>query len=101
MHTLTAQREDDPPRVASLLAQIPGEIGRFIADSACEGAPTWRMVSQHSASARIVIPTCSTAVRSCGTDPPTLCERHLEAIVAHTGYGPGHWLKRRRAAIGH
>jgi transposase len=94
-HTLTDQDGDDPSQVAPLLAQIPGEVGQLIADGAYDGAPTYQTVAQHSAAAQIVIPPRSTAVRSCETGPPTLRDRHLEAIAAHgrlgwqkaTGYG--------------
>jgi hypothetical protein len=55
-HTLTDQEGDDPSQVAPLLDQIPGEIGRFIADGAYDGAPTYQTVAQHSAAAQIVIP---------------------------------------------
>lgn len=94
-HTLTDQGEDDPTQVVPLLDQIPGEIGRFIADGAYDGTPTYQTVAQHSTAAQIVIPPRSTAVRSCETGPPTQCDRHLEAITAQgrlsrqkaTGYG--------------
>ena len=94
-HTLTDQEGDDPSQVAPLLDQIPGEIGRFIADGAYDGAPTYQTVARHSAAGQIVIPPRSTAVRSCETGPPTQRDRHLEAITAHgrlgwqkaTGYG--------------
>jgi hypothetical protein len=61
-HTLMDQEEDDPSQVAPLLDQIPGETGRFIADGAYDGAPTYQTVAQHSAAAQIVIPPRSTAV---------------------------------------
>jgi hypothetical protein len=61
-HTLMDQEEDDPSQVAPLLDQIPGETGRFIADGAYDGAPTYQTVAQHSAAAQIVIPARSTAV---------------------------------------
>lgn len=94
-HTLTDQEGDDPSQVAPLLEQIPGELGRFIADGAYDGAPTYQTVAQHSAAAQIVIPPRSSAVRSCETGPPTQRDRHLEAIAAQgrlgwqkpTGYG--------------
>nr|WP_279571261.1 transposase [Paraburkholderia sp. BL10I2N1] len=94
-HTRTDQEGDDPSQIAPLLDQIPGEIGRVIADGAYDGAPTYQTVAQHSPAAQIVIPPRSTAVRSCETGPPTQRDRHLEAIEAHgrpgwqkaTGYG--------------
>ncbi|MBR7963704.1 IS5 family transposase [Burkholderia vietnamiensis] len=94
-HTLTYEHGDDPSQVAPLLEQIPGELGRFIADGAYDGAPTYQTVTRHSASARIVIPPRATAVRSCETGPPTQCDHHLEAIATQgrlawqkaTGYG--------------
>ncbi|QTO52675.1 IS5 family transposase [Burkholderia latens] len=94
-HTLTDQHGDDPSQVAPLLEQIPGELGRFIADGAYDGAPTYQTVTRHSASARIVIPPRATAVRSCETGPPTQRDHHLEAIATQgrlawqkaTGYG--------------
>jgi transposase len=99
-HTLTDQEEDDPSQVAPLLDQIPGGIGRFIADGAYDGAPTYQAVVQHSAAAQIVIPPRSTAVRSCETGPPTQRDRHLEAIGE---YGRLGWQKAagygRRALV--
>jgi hypothetical protein len=94
-HTLTAQDADDPSQVVPLLDQIPGEIGRFIADGAYDGAPTYQTVAHHSAGAQIVIPPRSTAVRSCEIGPPTQRDHHLEAIAAQgrlawqkaSGYG--------------
>jgi IS5 family transposase len=76
-HTLTDQNGDDPSQVAPLLDEIPGEIGRFIADGAYDGAPTYHTVAQHSAAAQIVIPPRSTAIRSCETGPPAQRDRHL------------------------
>ena len=81
--------------VAPLLDQIPGEIGRFVADGAYDGAPTYKAVAQHGAAAQIVISPRSTAVRNCESGPPTRRDRHLKAISAKgllgwqkaTGYG--------------
>ncbi|RZF24076.1 IS4/IS5 family transposase [Paraburkholderia sp. UYCP14C] len=107
-HTLTDQDADDPSQVAPLLDQIPGEIGRFIADGAYDGAPTYQTVAQHSAGVQIVIPPRSTAVRSCETGPPTQRDHHLDAIAAQgrlawqktsqVGMAGGPWSKRRWAA---
>jgi hypothetical protein len=61
-HTLIDQEGDDPSQVAPLLDQIPGEIGRFIADGAYDGAPTYQTVARHSAAGQIVIPPRSTGL---------------------------------------
>lgn len=99
-HTLTDQDGDDPSQVAPLLEQLPAEIGRFIADGAYDGAPTYQAVAQHGAATQIVIPPRSTAVRSCETGPPTQRDRHLEAIAAQGRLG---WQKAsgygRRALV--
>ena len=94
-HTLTDQDGDDPSQVGPLLEQIPSRVGRFIADGAYDGAPTYQTVGRHDARAQIMVPPRSGAVRSCVTGPPTQRDRHLEAIAAHgrlgwqkaTGYG--------------
>jgi hypothetical protein len=95
-HTLTDQDVDDPSQVAPLLDQLNRPIGQFTADGAYDGAPTYQTVMCHSAAAQIVIPPRSTAVRRCEIGPPTLRDRHLEAIETHgrLGWQGGHRLRQ-------
>lgn len=94
-HGPTDQKTDDPSQVAPLLDQIDGEIDQFTADGAYDGKPTYRSILQHSATANIVIPPRSTAVKSGDTGPPGQRDKHIAAIAsdgrlkwqAATGYG--------------
>jgi hypothetical protein len=75
---------------------IDREIGRFTADGAYDGKPTYRTVLKHGDTANIVIPPRSTAVESNGDIwPPDQRDKHIATIAkdgrlawqAATSYG--------------
>ncbi|MCY0096977.1 IS5 family transposase [Hoeflea ulvae] len=94
-HSLTDQETGDTSQLKPLLDQIDDEIGKFTADGAYDGYPTYDAVFHHSAGARVIIPPRSNAV-----EPPTAqacCQRddHITSMQkecrlkwqASTGYG--------------
>jgi hypothetical protein len=78
---LIDQDTDDPSQVELLFSQIDGDIGQFTADGAYDGKPTHRTVLQHSATANVVIPPRSTAVKSGHTGPPGQRDKHIATIA--------------------
>ena len=94
-HSLTDQETGDTSQLKPLLDQIDDEIGKFTADGAYDGYPTYDAVFHHSAGARVIIPPRSNAV-----ERPTAqacCQRddHITSMQkdgrlkwqASTGYG--------------
>jgi hypothetical protein len=94
-HSLTDQETGDTSQLEQLLAQIDDEIGKFTADGAYDGTPTYDTVFCQTAGARVVIPSRSNAV-----ERPTAqacCQRddHVASMQiddrlkwqAATGYG--------------
>lgn len=94
-HTMTGQDTGDGSQVGPLLDQIDGPIGRFTADGAYDGKPTYDAIIGHSADAAIVIPPRVNAVEPNGDQPPGQRDQHIAAIIrdgrmkwqASTGYG--------------
>ncbi|NLS07337.1 IS5 family transposase [Rhizobium sp. P32RR-XVIII] len=94
-HALTDQDTSDASQVAPLLDQIDDEIGRFTADGAYDGDPTYNAVLRHSTEAKIVIPPRATAVARQEAEPVNQRDRHVASIQADgrlkwqasTGYG--------------
>ncbi|WP_410856259.1 transposase [Paraburkholderia sp. SIMBA_054] len=68
-NTLADQDNDDSSQTASLSDQIDGEIATVTADGANDGALTYQMIAQHGEGTEIVIPSRSTAMRSCEHGP--------------------------------
>ena len=94
-HVMTDQDAGDASQVGPLLDQIETPIGRFTADGAYDGDPTYEAVTQHSAGAAVVIPPRTNAVERPDSDPSRQRDRHIAAINADgrmkwqvaTGYG--------------
>lgn len=94
-HTMTDQDTGDTSQVAPLLDQIGGPVGRFTADGAYDGKPTYDAIIGHSADAAIVIPPRVNAIEPTGDQPPGQRDTLIAAIIrdgrmkwqASTGYG--------------
>lgn len=94
-HRLTEQETGDVSQLEPRLEQIYDEIGQFTADGAYDGPPTYDVVLNHSAAARVVIPPRSNAVER--TNAQASCQRddHIASIQTDgrlkwqtsTGYG--------------
>jgi len=82
--TLTDQDTDDPSQVGPLLDQIDDPIGRVMADSAYDGAPTYQTIAAYGDGIEVVIPPRSTAVPSGDPGVPKQRDRHL-AMIAEQG----------------
>ncbi|MHA6646386.1 IS5 family transposase [Mesorhizobium sp. A623] len=79
-HVMTDQNTGDSSQVEPLLDQIDGEIGQFTADGAYDGEPTYKVVTNHSGSATIVIPPRANAIERADTEPLSQRDRHIAAI---------------------
>lgn len=94
-HVVADQDVGDASQVEPLLEQIDLPIGRFTADGAYDGEPTYDAVISHSADATVVIPPRANAVERPDSDPSRQRNRHIAAINADgrmkwqvaTGYG--------------
>jgi hypothetical protein len=94
-HTMTDQDTGDASQVGPLLDQIDGPIGRFTADGAYDGKPTYDAIIGHGADAAIVIPPRVNAVEPNGDQPRGQRDQHIATIIrdgrmkwqASTGYG--------------
>ncbi|OJF98214.1 IS5 family transposase [Pararhizobium antarcticum] len=80
-HTMTEQDTGDASQVGLLLDQIDGPIGRFTADGAYDGKPTYDAIIGHSADAAIVIPPRANAVEPNGEQPPGQRDEHVAVII--------------------
>ena len=88
---MTDQDVGDASQVKALLDQIDVPIGRFTADGAYDGQPTYDTVTRHSAGAAV----CANVVGSYDVDPASQRNQHIRAINASgrikwqaaTGYG--------------
>jgi len=67
-------------QVEPLLDQIGGPIGRFTADGAYDGTPTYDAVIHHSAAAAIVIPPRTNAVEPIDDRPSDQRDQHIATI---------------------
>ena len=93
-HVVTDQDAGDASQVEPLLDQIDMPIGKFTADGAYDGDPTYGAVTNHSPDAA-VIPPRANAVERKDADPSSQRARHIAAINADgrmkwqaaTGYG--------------
>lgn len=79
---MTDQDAGDASQVEPLLDEIDRPIGRFTADGAYDGEPTYDAVGRHSADAVVVIPPRSNAIDSTQTGIASQRDRHIEAIKA-------------------
>jgi len=94
-HSLTDQETGDASQLEPLLDQIDDEIGRFTADGAYDGYPTYDAVLRHSASAKVVIPPRSSAIKQPNILASCLRDDHIASIQIDgrlkwqdgTGYG--------------
>jgi len=78
---ITDDRVQDPSQVPDLLAQVDGEIDRFVADGIYDREPVYVAVLQHSPGCRIIIPPRKDAVLSgTATDSPSQRDLHVAAI---------------------
>jgi hypothetical protein len=66
-HVMTGQHMGDSSQVGALLDQIDGPIGKFTADGAYDGDPTYDAVSRHSADAAVIIPPRANGINRSGT----------------------------------
>ncbi len=79
--TVTESHEQDPSQVPELLAQVEGEIDRFIGDSMYDQDPIYTAVEDHSPGAQVIIPPRKDAVPSpTATTSPTQRDEHISAI---------------------
>ncbi|RDL47471.1 hypothetical protein BLJAPNOD_06311 [Ensifer sp. M14] len=79
-HVMTGQDMGDSSQVGPLLDQIDGPIGKFTADGAYDGDPTYDAVTKHSAGAAVVIPPRANAVERPDADLSRQRDRHIAAI---------------------
>jgi hypothetical protein len=79
-HTMSDQDTGDASQVGLLLDQIDGPIGRFTADGAYDGKPTYDTIIGHSADAAIVIPPRVNAVEPNEDQPSGQRDQHIAAI---------------------
>lgn len=112
-HVMTSQDMGDSSQVGPLLGQIDGSIGKFTADGAYDGDPTYGTVSRHSAEAAVVIPPRANAIDRSGKGIDNQRDRHITAINTDgrmkwqtaTGYGKRSLveaaIRRYKLIIGH
>ncbi|MGO4570248.1 IS5 family transposase, partial [Rhizobium sp. 2YAF20] len=94
-HVMTGQDMGDSSQVGPLLDQIDGPIGKFTADGAYDGDPTYDAVSRHSTDAAVIIPPRANAIDRSGTGIASQRDRHIAAVSTDgrmkwqtaTGYG--------------
>jgi len=94
-HVMTDQDAGDASQVEPLLDQIDMPIGRFTADGAYDGNPTYDAVARRSPGAAVIIPPRANAVEPPDSDPSCQRDQHITAINADgrmkwqaaTGYG--------------
>lgn len=94
-HVMTDQDAGDASQVEPLLDQIDMPIGKFTADGAYDGEPTYDAVTRHTADAEVVIPPRANAVERQHDVPTNHRIQHIAAINAGgrmkwqvaTGYG--------------
>ncbi|MDP2119579.1 MAG: IS5 family transposase [Hoeflea sp.] len=94
-YTLTDQETGDASQLEPLLDKIDDEIGRFTADGAYDGTPTYEAVRRHSAGAKVVIPPRSNAIRQPNAQAPCQRDQHIASMQidgrlkwqTSTGYG--------------
>lgn len=79
-HTLADRDTGDVSQVEPLLDQIGGPIGQFTADGAYDGKSTYDAVTDHTATAVIVIPPRANAVGPIDDRPPGQRDQHIAAI---------------------
>jgi hypothetical protein len=112
-HVMTDQDMGDSSQVGPLLDQIDGPIGKFTADGAYDGDPTYDAVSRHSADAAVIIPPRANAIDRSDTGGDSQRDRHIAAINTNgrmkwqtaTGYGKRSLVEvaigRYKSIIGH
>ena len=94
-HVVADQDAGDASQVEPLLDQIDMPIGKFTADGAYDGEPTYDAVTRHTADAEVVIPPRANALERQRDDPTNQRIQHIAAINADgrmkwqaaTGYG--------------
>jgi len=81
---LTTEGVDDGAEVGPLLDQVPGRVGSFTADDACDQEGIAAAVAGRCPEAAVIVPPCCTAVPS-GTaeTAPTRRDRHVQGIAEH------------------
>ncbi|EHS51934.1 transposase IS4 family protein [Rhizobium sp. PDO1-076] len=79
-HVMTNQDAGDASQVEPLLGQIERPIGRFTADGAYDGNPTYDAVANHGPDAAVIIPPRANAVEQQDADPSSQRARHIAAI---------------------
>jgi transposase len=105
-HVMTGRDMGDNAQVGPLLDQIDGPIGKFMADGAYDGDPTYDAISRHSADAAVIILPRANAIDRLDTGIDSQRDRHIAAINTDgrmkwqtaTGYGSGPWSRPRSAA---
>ena len=112
-HVMTSQDMGDSSQVGPLLDQIDGPIGKFTADGAYDGDPTYGAVSRHSAEAAVVIPPRANAIDRSRKGIDSQRDWHITAINTDgrmkwqtaTGYGTRSLVEaaigRYKSIIGH
>jgi hypothetical protein len=79
-HDLTGQGMGDSSQMGPLLDQIDGPIGKFTADGAYDGDPTYDAVSRHSADAAIIIPSRANTIDRSDTGIDGQRDQYIAAI---------------------
>jgi hypothetical protein len=112
-HVMTSQDMGDSSQVGPLLNQIDGPIGKFTADGAYDGDPTYGAVSRHSTDAAVIIPPRANTIDRSETGIDSQRDRHIAAINTDgrmkwqtaTGYGKRSLVEaaigRYKSIIGH
>ena len=78
---LTNDHAPDPSQVPGLLAQVNGEVDRFVADGIYDQEPVYSAVAQHSPGCTTVIPPRKDAVLS-GAELPSQRDHHVSNILS-------------------
>ncbi len=78
---MTGSPDQDPSQVPALFAQVDRPIFRFVADGIYDQAPVYAALTDHSPTARGIIPPRQEAVLSpTASTAPTQRDQHLLAI---------------------
>jgi hypothetical protein len=80
-HTMTDQDTGDASQVSPPLDQIGDPIGRFTADGAYDGTPTYDAIIGQSADASIIIPPRVNAVEPDSDQTPDQRDQHIATII--------------------